>query len=494
MSTQSQDIRSEVLQILQCFQLSEDKLKDISDALEKEFVRGLGKDTQEAASVKMLPTFIVDTPDGTEKGDFLALDVGGTNLRVHHVHVDKELTTESEEEKIPEEKMTGRGDDLFDFIVDKISAFIDSQKLKDQVLPLGFTFSFPCQQKAIDKSILIRWTKGFSCSGVDGKDVVQLLKEAVDRKQGFKMGPVSVVNDTAATLMSCIYRNKKCDIGLIVGTGTNACFMEDMRNVQCVDCEDGQMCINTEWGAFGEEGSLKDVQTDFDIEVDKKSNNPGVHIFEKMISGLYLGEIVRVVLVKLTEDELLFGGQISDKFRPSVLRVLKTPSQFKTEFISEIEEQDKGPENTVEILNKLGLDFSRDLGRDWVEENVKIIRWVCKTISTRAAHLCAAAVTTIAMRIYANRIYANRGEKSTADRNITVGVDGTVYKKHPNFKKELEAMVQQLAPELHITFQDSEDGSGTGAALTAAVVQRLQNKKAEHDKREERGNGGSTSL
>lgn len=32
------------------------------------------------------------------------------------------------------------------------------------------------------QSILIRWTKGFKCSGVEGEDVVQLLKEAVHRR------------------------------------------------------------------------------------------------------------------------------------------------------------------------------------------------------------------------------------------------------------------------------------------------------------------------
>lgn len=32
------------------------------------------------------------------------------------------------------------------------------------------------------QSILIRWTKGFACEGVEGKDVVQLLREAIKRR------------------------------------------------------------------------------------------------------------------------------------------------------------------------------------------------------------------------------------------------------------------------------------------------------------------------
>lgn len=49
-------------------------------------------------------------------------------------------------------------------------------------LPLGFTFSFPLQQLGLTKGLLVRWTKGFNCSGVIEQDVVQLLKEAIARR------------------------------------------------------------------------------------------------------------------------------------------------------------------------------------------------------------------------------------------------------------------------------------------------------------------------
>lgn len=49
-------------------------------------------------------------------------------------------------------------------------------------LPLGFTFSFPLQQLGLTKGLLVRWTKGFDCSGVIDEDVVQLLKDAIARR------------------------------------------------------------------------------------------------------------------------------------------------------------------------------------------------------------------------------------------------------------------------------------------------------------------------
>lgn len=50
-------------------------------------------------------------------------------------------------------------------------------------IPMGFTFSFPVKQEGLNKGILIKWTKGFHASGVVGKDVVQMLKEAFQRRQ-----------------------------------------------------------------------------------------------------------------------------------------------------------------------------------------------------------------------------------------------------------------------------------------------------------------------
>ena len=69
------------------------------------------------------------------------------------------------------------------------------------------------------------------------------------------------------------------------------------------------MIVNTEWGAFGNQGELDFILTKWDREVDKLSINPGKQIFEKMISGMYMGEVVRQVLVDLVNEGLIFVGQ-----------------------------------------------------------------------------------------------------------------------------------------------------------------------------------------
>lgn len=89
------------------------------------------------------------------------------------------------------------------------------------------------------------------------------------------------------------------------------------------------MIINAEWGAFGEQGTLDFIVTEFDRDIDENSINPSKQILEKMISGMYMGELVRLVLEKLTNAGLLFDGKCSGD--------LKKRGQFFTKYVSEIE-------------------------------------------------------------------------------------------------------------------------------------------------------------
>ncbi len=54
--------------------------------------------------------------------------------------------------------------------------------------------------------------------------------------------------------------------------------------------------------------------------------------YEKLIGGKYVGELVRLVLLKLVNENLLFNGEASD--------LLKTRGAFETRFVSQIERYD----------------------------------------------------------------------------------------------------------------------------------------------------------
>uniref|UniRef100_A0A8B9NZM7 hexokinase n=1 Tax=Accipiter nisus TaxID=211598 RepID=A0A8B9NZM7_9AVES len=440
--------RHEVDQLLAPLQLSRADLERVQALMRREMELGLGLESHANASVRMLPTYVRGTPDGTERGEFLALDLGGTNFRVLVVRVAQDgIRMASEIYVIPTAVMQGTGE-LFNHIIECIMDFQLKQNLLEQVLPLGFTFSFPCQQLGLDKAVLLSWTKGFSASGCVGQDVVQLLREAAQRKQHLGLKVVAVVNDTVGTMMSCGYDDPKCEIGLIVGTGTNACYMEEMRNVGTVEGEQGRMCINMEWGAFGDNGCLDDFFTDFDRLVDEKTINAGKQRFEKLISGMYLGEIVRHILLALVEKQLLFRGKPCPK--------LQTRDIFQTKFLSTIEIDGLALQQVRAILQDLELQASF--------EDSLLVQKVCQTVSLRAAQLCAAGLAAVVEKMRENR--------GLAQLAVTVGVDGTLYKMHPRFSQHLQQMLRDLAPNCTVTFLQSEDGSGKGAALVAAVACR----------------------
>uniref|UniRef100_A0A8D1FGP1 hexokinase n=1 Tax=Sus scrofa TaxID=9823 RepID=A0A8D1FGP1_PIG len=401
-------------------------------ALQRQMREAMAKGLQgKPSSLRMLPTYVRAIPDGSERGDFLALDLGGTNFRVLLVRLASggvQITNQIY--SIPEYVAQGSGEQLFDHIVDCIVDFQQKQGLSGHSLPLGFTFSFPCRQLGLDQGILLNWTKGFSASDCEGQDVVYLLREQL-----------------AASF--CVQANPHCEVGLIVGTGTNACYMEELRNVASVPGDSGHMCINMEWGAFGDDGSLGMLSTYFDERVDQASINPGRQRFEKMISGMYLGEIVRHILLHLTSRGVLFRGQ--------QIQCLQTRDIFKTKFLSQIESDSLALRQVRAILEDLGLPLTSD--------DALMVLEVCQAVSRRAAQLCGAGVAAVV-----EKIRENRGlEKLT----VSVGVDGTLYKLHPHFSRLVEETVQELAPCCEVTFLQSKDGSGKGAALVTAVACRL---------------------
>lgn len=62
--------------------------------------------------------------------------------------------------------------------------------------------------------------------------------------------------------------------------------MEDMSNIDLVEGDEGRMCINTEWGAFGDDGTLEDIRTEFDRELDLGSLNPGKQLWVPLCCNL----------------------------------------------------------------------------------------------------------------------------------------------------------------------------------------------------------------
>lgn len=147
------------------------------------------------------------------------------------------------------------------------------------------------------------------------------------------------------------------------------------------DSDNEYVLINTEWGAFGDNGALDFVRTDYDREIDANSINPTKQLQEKMISGMYMGELVRLALVRFTNAGLLFNGQGSE--------LLFKRGQFFTKFVSEIETDKPGNYTYCrEVLEELGLGHA-------TEQDCANVRYICECVSSRAAHLVSCGIAAL---------------------------------------------------------------------------------------------------
>lgn len=278
-------------------------------------------------------------PTGYETGKYLALDMGGTNLRVCEITLTEEkgeFDVIQSKYKMPEDLKCGTADELWNYVADCLQQFIEYHHEGEELdqLPLGFTFSYPATQEYIDQGVLQRWTKGFDIEGVEGNDVVPPFEAAL-RQRGLPIKLTALINDTTGTLIASAYTDTQIKIGCIFGTGCNAAYMETCGEIPKLSHmnlpPETPMAINCEWGAFDSEHKIL-PRNEFDVKIDEDSPRPGQQAFEKMIAGLYLGELFRLVLVDLHDNRTVkvFSGQD--------IGLIRKPYSLDASFLSAVEE------------------------------------------------------------------------------------------------------------------------------------------------------------
>lgn len=141
------------------------------------------------------------------------------------------------------------------------------------------------------------------------------------------------------------------------------------------------MIINTEWCDI----SAKYLPVNkFDRQVDLESNNKGVHAFEKMTTGMYLGELVRLVLVEFADAHIL-SFDIDDE--ECLLRI---PYQFDTSYMYVCEADEDGAlEGTRVILEEMCRTG------ETCPSDREIVKSVCQLVGHRAAVLLGASIAGV---------------------------------------------------------------------------------------------------
>ncbi|KMU82079.1 hexokinase [Coccidioides immitis RMSCC 3703] len=377
--------------------------------------------TGEGSTLSQIPSYITCVPDGSEKGVYLAVDLGGTNIRVCSIHLNGDSTFDMTQEKavIPRELMVSdSAAELFGFIAEQIECFLQkhheeryashTEKRRlgniafhdEDIFDLGFTFSFPVIQTAINKGNLYRWTKGFDIRRLWAKMFANCYKMLSIREIYLFDNPLEVLPNTR-----------------------------------------------------------------HDQELDGISVNPGVQMFEKRVSGMFLGEILRCTILHMNKNPALnLCGGSSAIPKDSILY---QHWGIDTKFLSTVEG------DSTDDLREVKEELRSDLGIENASTtDCKAIKVLTHAIGKRAARLSAVPLAAIII---------SSGRLGTEDV-IDIGVDGSLIEFYPGYEKYIREAWREI-PEIgekgekKIQIGIAKDGSGVGAALSALVARQAEKRK-----------------
>lgn len=342
----------------------------------------------------------------------MAVDLGGTNFRVCSIelHGDSTYTLTQAKTPIPKSLMIGTSKELFSFLAQQVKTFVDEHHADhfnedaDHHLRLGFTFSFPVDQKGINKGYLIRWTKGFDIKDAIGKDVCKLLQDELDLLE-VPVIVAALVNDTVGTLMARSYTSPGKTgtlLGAIFGTGTNGAYVEKLSKITKMtasldarkaygefDTSTGEMVINTEWGSF--DNAMKVLpDTRYDRALDGNSFNPGIQMFEKRVSGMFLGEILRNAILVMKDEQGLFSSGEGQNVHIADEAGLFKPWSIDTSFLSIVESDEiPGLHATINLIaSELGVHGA-------TQDDAEAVRIIARAIGRRSARLSAIPIAAV---------------------------------------------------------------------------------------------------
>jgi len=395
----------------------------------------------------------------------MAVDLGGTNFRVCSIdlHGNSTFSLTAQKTPVPQEKMKAEtSKELFSFLALQIQKFLEThheqhftthKKKRQAGMPiddeeffsLGFTFSFPVHQVGINEGTLIRWTKGFDIPETIGQDVCKLLQDEIDALH-LPVRVAALVNDTVGTLMARSYTSPGKSgtlLGAIFGTGTNGAYVEKLNRITKLQTEmadshydktTGQMVINTEWGSF-DNAMITLPDTQYDRALDAITPNPGIQMFEKRISGMFLGEILRQALVALVKDPEVpifadtdsSGNDLSTTTGIGSESALYKEWGLDTSFLSTATgDSSSGLRLTRQALNK---DLSIHAAS---AEDAEAVKALATAIGKRSARLSAIAIAAV--------IIQSGKLQPTPLETISKGVTGLANAIKENLKIAVDAI------------------------------------------------------
>ncbi|GKT46536.1 hexokinase-1 [Colletotrichum spaethianum] len=451
-------------------------LLDLSNALKAQF-----RDKLRTSMACMLPSYNHQLPGGHEVGQYLAVDVGGSTLRIALVELRGRDAKGSESEivrmssfKIDNDIRNLEGMAFFDWMAERIWEMV-SQDGHDpsRPMPMALAWSFPIEQTSAKGGRIHGMGKGFlAAEGLMGQDLGEVIESACTAK-GMNAQLRVILNDGGATLLSQAYIHPATRFGLILGTGVNiAAYLPvsligkpkfGHRPQEWWD-EARDVIVNTELGMFGQD--VLSV-TRWDRLLKQGHPRPDFQPLEQMVSGLYLGEVVRFALIEAIQTTGLFGGVVP--------KSLDEPYSLKSETISAIE-----GDTSQLFTSSIDLFVSRHPSSHTpTSSDISALRTLASFVSRRSAAIIAACLHAVwSLRLEA--LGDEKPEEESSERleqesglvRTMVAYNGSVIECYPGYLAMCQGYVDALVnrTDRGIDLVPAKESSllGAGVALARA--------------------------
>ncbi|KAJ5110303.1 hypothetical protein N7532_002948 [Penicillium argentinense] len=453
-----------------------------------ELTRSLRSKVDLPDSLAMLPSFVDHLPTGKEQGDVLAIDIGGSNMRAAIVSLEPSAVNPINRLRVRKHQTWAitvtvkslSGSEFFSWIATNIQNFLYELMRADlgfelAALPAGLVWSFPLEQFELSDGNLREMGKGF----VVGHELQgQSIKKCMDKafaEMGLEIRLEAILNDSVSALLALSYVDPSTELSIIVGTGFNGglrlpatAFNASKLRHRSNRQEDAtrknlEILVDAELSVVGQ-GILPRVRTTWDSRVAALSPfGPDVLGLELQVGGLFLGELVRQVVVNAINTVGLFDGHLPDLIQAPMTWELRHGAILER---SELTAADVDlPQSVAESF---GLPFKPSL------EDTCLVRQICQAVTERAAaYVAVAAYSMRSLQVLCRDV-----------EDDVIGIDvskvsclGSVIEKYPGFMNKSQEYLDQLqrvspmsGPKFGgLQLQACSNSSLTGVAVAALL-------------------------
>ena len=399
-----------------------------------------GLDADNDSSLLMLPTYISAFGEIPINKKIIVMDAGGTNFRVATAYFKN--NGEAVFDYFKKYPMPGTDGEIsaemfFDTIAKHLSSVINKS---DNIC---FCFSYPTEALPNKDGRLVAFCKEVKVRDAEGVEICAQVAKAL-RRAGVKDEKHFVlINDSVAALLGgktggSDQKAYSSYIGYILGTGVNACYIEQTKNINKIDgdtYEPDDMIINIESGVYTgfQQGTV-------DKMIDERSEAPGDHVFEKMHSGAYLGSVI-LETAKMAAREGCFSPEMCDRIGALDDLSLKDVNLFYS-----------------------GLDESvlTDL-LDGFEQDKAVMRQIIEALFERAAKLTAAVMAAIIKKT---------GKGTNPEAPVCICAEGTTFHKSELLRRYLDGYIKEFINNtlhLYVDIIKVEDATIVGTAVAGLL-------------------------